>query len=126
MPRLTQAQRRRIADAYLAWDPSKMTLQQLADEHGVSRQTVYSVIQSFGIQPKMMPRAEDADVLDLRSLPAPIVDRMADRAVQALIEDMKSCYAKLEAARLIINDHVESPACRNCRHIEPLKQLLSE
>lgn len=49
MRKLTQSDEEAIVAAYQAWDPATCSAEELAQRHGVSRQTMYRVLRKHSI-----------------------------------------------------------------------------
>lgn len=93
--RLSRADEDRLIQAYKAWDPAESSVDELAAELGTSKTTLYNVLRRRGVLRKVQAaRTDDARTLDLE-----LLDRMAEQALDVLLEQnyrLKQRVAELE------------------------------
>jgi hypothetical protein len=109
MPTKRAAQERddEILAAYEAWDPTTSTLQELAVELGISRSTIYNVLDRNGVEPKGQRPDPEAAVAAQRG--DEILDRMAAMALDRLLDDVAVTRQWVVRAMPILRKYIEDP-----------------
>lgn len=90
MRRLSDETRRRICDAYLAWNPwdgTTGTVGDIAREYGISKQTVYNVLADSGIEKKSRRKVRPPQPAPMRAetAPDPVRELLADALSEPLL-----------------------------------------
>lgn len=96
-----------ILEAYEAWDPTQSTLQALADSLGVSRSTIYNVLERNQVEPKgQRPDGETIRGDELMS-------RMADMALTRILDDLTECRQWIQASIPVMRRYIDDPEVAN-------------
>jgi transposase-like protein len=94
MPKLTKREEQQLVRHYL--DAAEPRVEDIADEYGVSKQTVYAILRRHGVRPdRHRPVSPDSVI------PNELADRMAENALRILLDELLDARRRnevLEAA----------------------------
>lgn len=92
--RLTPQQERGVLEAHRAWEPdSGVTITDLAEGLGVSRQTLYEVLSRNNEPLKTRPRGDPRNNGEV--LPTELLDLMATKAIEVLFDRLQAAEARV-------------------------------
>jgi HTH DNA binding domain len=100
--RLSEEEERAMVAAYEAWDPREQTADELADELGVAKTTLYNVLNRNGVPVKTRG---GVGVSSLRREQAgDLLEMMAVKALDQMFERIRSLEDELVALRSAIDE----------------------
>lgn len=98
--RLSAQQERKIVDAYAAWDPGAVSMEELLARVGVSRQTVYTVLRRHGIDLKSGRSHTGPSVSALVAEHQATLEGL-DRALSAVLDRLEACRSEGTALKAL-------------------------
>ena len=81
--RISRASEQEIIDAYEAWDPQSTSIDDLAKSLHTSKQTIYTTLHRNNV-----PLKSARDAAGKVQVPDVMLDRMADRALTVILEEL--------------------------------------
>lgn len=85
---------KQIIDAYEAWDPESSSVNELADDIGISRQRLYQVLSKHHITPKTHRHGEGSTV----------IAEVQENALEFLLRKLEDARRELAEYRLRFGD----------------------
>jgi hypothetical protein len=104
MPRIPRETEDRVISLYLS--DRSMTIEEISNQCGVSRQSVYTILERNGISPQRLLRDHDSRT---ELIPDDLLDRMARQALQVMLEELVTGRRRAEALEAWVRAHGGDP-----------------